>query len=317
MATLEASGRPWLELLLTHYSGQFRDKFDALIAFVHWVYVGEGFLCLGSPRPDMEMTPARAASLLRDSDGGSEMLPAGWNTSPDTWSLAYKLPTQSDCSCSSSSSSTTTTPTVILLKAVRIGDELTVNVIKPGSDNVSSLSLLPADQVEDDLAGSKPQRVFKSIPALTTTVMTGIVNPFLPPKNPSTSRTDSDRVYREDDPQGADGRNPASSLRDPRSNDDPLRDLGRADLDPFSGGRGGGMIFDPMRAGGRGGGNTPFGPDGRPLPQGAVPPGARFDPFAPPGVGGIPDRGRGRGRGRGFGPDPDHEPPPGWDDMFM
>ena len=49
---------------------------------------------------------------------------------------------------------------------------------------------------------------------------------------------------------------------------------------------------------------------------GAVPPGARFDPFTPFGQGGV-GPGRGRGRGRGFGPDPDHDPPPGWDDMFM
>lgn len=294
---------------MAQYSGQFRDKFDAVIAFVHWVYVGEGFVCVGSPRPDMEITPARAASLLRDSDGGSELLPTGWNSGSDTYSLAYKLPTQP------SSSSTSQTPTVILLKAVRVGDELTVNVIKPGSDDVSSFSVIPTDQVEDDLT-VKPQRVFKNVPALTTTIQTGIVDPFLPPKNPtaSTSRTDSDRVH--DDYYDPNNRNPqGSNLRDPRSND-PLRDLGRADLDPFSGGIGGGMIFDPLRAERRGRGGTPFGPDGRPLPHGSVPPGARFDPFAPPGAGGIPGRGRG-GRGRGFGPDPDHHAPPGWDDMFM
>ena len=28
----------------------------------------------------------------------------------------------------------------------------------------------------------------------------------------------------------------------------PLPVIGRADLDPFAGGRGGGMVFDPMRA---------------------------------------------------------------------
>jgi hypothetical protein len=61
---------------------------------------------------------------------------------------------------------------------------------------------------------------------------------------------------------------------------------------------------------------------GGPLPPG-VPPGARFDPFMPPGVmGGGAGRGRGGGRGgrggRGgggpapFGPNPDHMPPPGF-----
>jgi hypothetical protein len=80
--------------------------------------------------------------------------------------------------------------------------------------------------------------------------------------------------------------------------------------------------------GGNVGGGVPgvHGPGGfSPLPPG-VPPGARFDPFGPPGTGfGIPGRG-GRGGGRGgigrgggsgvpgFGPNPDHLPPPGNDE---
>ncbi|XP_067124532.1 proteasome inhibitor PI31 subunit-like isoform X2 [Centruroides vittatus] len=40
--------------------------------------------------------------------------------------------------------------------------------------------------------------------------------------------------------------------------------------------------------------------------QGAIPPGARFDPFGPGGF-----------HPRHFGPDPDHFPPPGSSDMFM
>ena len=65
------------------------------------------------------------------------------------------------------------------------------------------------------------------------------------------------------------------------------------------------------------GGTRPFGP---PLPAG-VPPGARFDPFGPPGVvprggfGGARGRGRGGGIGGGFGPNPTHlRPPPDFDD---
>jgi len=303
-----------LELLMAHYAGQLRDRFDALIAFIHWIYVGEGCVCVGSPPPDLEMTPTRVASLLRDAGGGSELLPSGWNSSAETWSLAYKLPVKPSSSCASSCASA---PTVILLKAVRIGNELTVNVIQPGSDDVSSVSLIPTAHVEENLT-LKPERVFKDIPALTKTIKTGIVDPFMPSVAASASGTRTrpeDRSQRED-PANTDPN--YSSLREPRSND-PLRDLGRSDLDPFSGGLGGGMVFDPMRADRRGGA-TPFGPDGRPLPHGAVPPGARFDPFMPPGAGGVPDRGRGRGgggRGRGFGPDPDHDPPPGWDDMFM
>lgn len=63
------------------------------------------------------------------------------------------------------------------------------------------------------------------------------------------------------------------------------------------------MLFDPFR-GGLARNRAPFQPH---LPPGAVPPGARFDPFGPPQAG-----------GRFARPDPDNEPPPpGADDMFM
>lgn len=63
--------------------------------------------------------------------------------------------------------------------------------------------------------------------------------------------------------------------------------LGRRDLDPFLGpGPGGGNIVDPLRdlRNPRFPGQPPLGPDGIPLPRGAVPPGARFDPFLPEGI---------------------------------
>lgn len=76
---------------------------------------------------------------------------------------------------------------------------------------------------------------------------------------------------------------------------DPLRDIGRGDLDPF--GQGGGMLFDPRRPGLM-----------NPHPRLGIPPGARFDPPNP-----FPGR---------MDPDNDHyrppgPPPDGYDDMFM
>ena len=92
---------------------------------------------------------------------------------------------------------------------------------------------------------------------------------------------------------------PTKSEESPRSfPNDPLRvgppqratqpyaspdNYGRSDLDPFGGfdplrsgpGGSGGIIFDPFR-----GSNRPRIPGN--LPPGAVPPGARFDPFGPP-----------------------------------
>lgn len=103
--------------------------------------------------------------------------------------------------------------------------------------------------------------------------------------------------------------------------------VGGADLDPL--GRGiGGNIMDPRDlfgrpgryGGGFGGGNMFPPPGGGRLPPGAVPPGARFDPFGPPlPHGPRPDRYRGPPPpGPGAGPNPDHmRPPDGYDDMFM
>ncbi|MBN3294762.1 PSMF1 inhibitor, partial [Polypterus senegalus] len=75
---------------------------------------------------------------------------------------------------------------------------------------------------------------------------------------------------------------------------------GGADLDPF-GGCEGGMIVDPLHSGFPKGGFDPAQGTQGGLPPGSVPPGARFDPFAP------------IGRNRP-GPDPDHLPPPGYED---
>jgi len=303
-----SAGGPWLELLVAHYADQFRDEFDVLVTFIHWCYVSRGFVGLGSPPSNFELNPARVASLLRDAGGGSELLPAGWNSSGDTWTLAYKIP---DPSASSAA-----TPSVIVLKAVRIGDELSVNVVRPTGEPLSE-SLTPSSMINGDDLRAKPKLLFKDATGLRVRVTELFVHPILPIAPTSVDEGTESRRRRDEDARSGSSEEylgPShSGSRDPRSVD-PLRDLGRSDLDPFSGGMGGGMVFDPLRAG-RGGGNTPFGPDGRPLPPGAVPPGARFDPYTPFGQGGVP--GRGRGRGRGFGPDPDHDPPPGWDDMFM
>jgi PI31 proteasome regulator len=116
--------------------------------------------------------------------------------------------------------------------------------------------------------------------------------------------------------------------------------IGRDDLMPsFGGAVPGGMFYGGGGGGfGGGGGGMLFGPDhpvfhggpgglggglGR-LPPPGVPPGARFDPFGPPGIGepGEPFRGGGGGTGRGGGsitglPGPDHlRPPPNEDGSY-
>lgn len=64
--------------------------------------------------------------------------------------------------------------------------------------------------------------------------------------------------------------------------------IGGADLDPLGRGVGGGMLFDPFSPANRiPPGNPLLDPMAKNLPPGAVPPGARFDPFGPPQPGNI------------------------------
>lgn len=104
--------------------------------------------------------------------------------------------------------------------------------------------------------------------------------------------------------------NPINPIRQP-----PLPSYGESDLNPLGGLNplrnppgvilpgGGGNLFSPPR---------PAFPGGNiGIPHGALPPGARFDPFRPPDVDRVPPR---RPLNR---PDNDEFPPPGYDDMFM
>ncbi|XP_017303072.2 proteasome inhibitor PI31 subunit-like [Diaphorina citri] len=100
---------------------------------------------------------------------------------------------------------------------------------------------------------------------------------------------------------------------------------GRSDLDPLSGmggSPGGGMLFDPFSQDRRSRIDPNAGLPGPGLPRGAIPPGARFDPFGPPdpesdfGLRGPDSRPRSGPRLPGTGSNPDMLPP-GYDDMFM
>lgn len=100
--------------------------------------------------------------------------------------------------------------------------------------------------------------------------------------------------------------------------------IGGTDVNPF-GGVGGGMIFDPRNPSHfpyrginpeLGGGFGP--PQIRGQGFGFVPPGARYDPFVPPGTEPEPRRSlRPRPHPGPGAPNPDHFPPPGFDDAFM
>ncbi|XP_063104649.1 proteasome inhibitor PI31 subunit isoform X2 [Cavia porcellus] len=148
---------------------------------------------------------------------------------------------------------------------------------------------------------------YKNSEELRSRIISGIITPIHEQWNKA-SESSPHREFppataREVDPLRIPPHHPHNSRQPPWS--DPLGPfaVGGEDLDPF-GFRRGGMIVDPLRSGFPRALIDPSSGLPNRLPPGAVPPGARFDPFGP--IGTSPS-----------GPNPDHLPPPGFDDMYL
>ncbi|KAF6089045.1 proteasome inhibitor subunit 1 [Phyllostomus discolor] len=162
--------------------------------------------------------------------------------------------------------------------------------------NTACRVVIPQQAVD---TSSTSCRTYKNSEELRSRIVSGIITPIherwnkasassphreLPPATPE--EVDPLRIYPQRPQHPQTSRQP--SWRDPLG---PFA-VGGEDLDPF-GYRRGGMIVDPLRSGFP---RVPIDPSsGLPnrLPPGAVPPGARFDPFGPIGTsppGPRPDR---------------------------
>ncbi|KAK3088484.1 hypothetical protein FSP39_019747 [Pinctada imbricata] len=272
---------PGLELLFHSVQNKLKSQQDALMTVFHWNLVSNGFKCLGTG----EEAPKNAT------EKPTEMLPNGWNSAADLYTLRYRR--------------SKNPPTTYIFKVICMDGDLLLHLMESGTEKVSSTSVRTSDYTNEDL--STFESAFKDIENLCKKFKKEIIDELVhePKAGSSQGQKTSPRQSRsrpdEDDPLRVPPRHsqrPPPEWTDP---DDPFA-IGRGDLDPFARGRGGGMLFDPMRSGPRRGPDPSAGLPRR-LPPGAVPPGARFDPFGPPGT--------------GAGPDSDHLPPPGYDDMFM
>ncbi|NXA34252.1 PSMF1 inhibitor, partial [Eudromia elegans] len=174
-----------------------------------------------------------------------------------------------------------------------------------GSRKVADLTLTVADYVNaehlDDF-----HKVYKNLEELRARMASGIIAPLESPteKAPKEPQPEKDPAFPRDyDPLRVPPRRPAGATEPPWPSPTGPFAVGGQDLDPL-GARGGGMIADPLRSGFPRPGLDPSSGLPSQLPPGAVPPGARFDPFGPLGA-------------NTAGPNPDHLPPPGYEDMFM
>ncbi|KAI4482573.1 hypothetical protein M0804_008426 [Polistes exclamans] len=272
------------ELLQKTVDNDIRKKEDAIILLVHWYLVKCGFKCLGYG----------ISRIFDPSERGSELLPEEWNKGPN-----YRLRYLKDGK-------------LFLLYGIQSDEDVVMNLLRTEDEKITNVEF-PLLQTVKELHG--PLEVM--IPSYPT-VLHKLYGELIGPLNSSnckdqstqTSTSSFEREPRE--PYVQPEFNPL--LRNPSRHwvpeADPRR-VGGADLDPFGrgrGGGGGGMLFEPFRWGMDPRGIGGLGVPGR-LPHGAVPPGARFDPFGPPDVNPMPRRIQ--------NPDNDEFPPPGYNDMFM
>ncbi|XP_059051240.1 proteasome inhibitor PI31 subunit [Achroia grisella] len=261
-----------------------RRKSDILVAFIHWNLIRRGFRSIG----------VGDERTLTGEEERSELLPTGWHDK-DTYIIRYLLEDK-----------------LYILHALNTDGNLIFNLMRSDDLAVSNIALNIEDTVTEmsgpidkmmpyhkDLIYNLKRDLIDTITSKPTTTT-----------ETQTSRSNTSRIPS-DDPLRVPPR-PRPSARpdipDPWDLPPAPLNIGRSDLDPFAPG-GGGMIFNPF-APGRNPDDPGLGIPGG-LPRGAVPPGARFDPFGPPAVGPRPGR-------RPGPPDADHFPPPGFNDhMFM
>lgn len=267
-----------LELIFNLEKNNFKSAADCAVAALHCLVINENLVCVGT------------GDEWPESDTGTttELLPKGWNDDQDVYSLRY---TSKD------------RKSHVLLKIAKADHMLLVNVVM-NEDSIATMSFPVANYVSDNY--DEYVTAYKDLESLIESFRKEIMEKLTPKlKNPSSGQAKKPPVVGNVTTPSPPIR-PSPDLRHERPQPRfSFPRIGGSDLDPFGGG-GGGMLMDPSSFGIPSRPTLPQfgvgGPGG--LPRGAVPPGARFDPFMPP----IrPNR---------FDPDPDHFRPPDFDDFI-
>eukprot|EP01117_Protostelium_nocturnum_P018228 TRINITY_DN758_c0_g2_i1.p1 TRINITY_DN758_c0_g2~~TRINITY_DN758_c0_g2_i1.p1 ORF type:complete len:341 (-),score=109.71 TRINITY_DN758_c0_g2_i1:51-1073(-) len=272
---------PHLRLVseMNEFKPPLRNKFDAISLLLHLAMKSFGFRCVGS------------SESSRDETNSGDFAPEGWNSSNDSYTFTYKHSKSS---------------MVFVVKALVMGDSLLVNGLALEDKKVHSMEVHTNDYVIRDAKMDEYSNLFKNLQELLNEFKAKVVDKLLPGLNkegyqaPSeSSNTTADQNQRRDPLREDPYRN--DPLRVPNSGgygrpygSGPAFGMGDRDLYPDVGG----FNIPSIPGMGPGGYGSHMGPDhpgfgsldpyrgeggglgrGNPRP----PPGARFDPFGPPG----------------------------------
>lgn len=265
------------DLLYKTIETKISKESDVLIALTHWFLVRNSLLCLG----------VGDDKTLGQNEEGTELLPDGWNDN-ETYTLRYVF-----------------NGNLYNLIGATTEGTLVINLLDIKTKNVSNIAFATKETVLSLCGGIR--MMVPQINEILDRFQRELIDPVFPGNRKAvTTQThclqtseNRQRIFPRNFSSDTTGINRTSGQP---SGFDPLRDVGRGDLNPLGRGSGGGMIFSPPSL-------NPFagnlGPNSFPDNRN-IPPGARFDPFTPP-----------DGTGR-INPNATHfRPPPDFDDMYM
>ena len=224
-----------VDLLFETQKGNIHSENDALIIVIHWVLCKNNFRSVGVGDNVRKLWNSLIKvhfnsfwvlqKIFSDEDRPTELLPQGWNQNQASYTLRYTL-----------------NKNIYILYGIVSDDTLIVNLLDAKTLKTVGL-VFKAKEVIKSLVGMTLDDYVHNSQTIINKMNDDIVKPILD-QNPERRTGSTSRAPRNDDPLLV--RPVVPPMYQDRRFDplrDPLRDIGRGDLDPF--GRGGGSIFQP------------------------------------------------------------------------
>lgn len=225
-----------IDLLFETQKGNIRSENDALIIVIHWVLCKNNFLSVGVGDNVSKIAKLfdlncifyqfwMLQKIFSDEDRPTELLPQGWNQNQTSYTLRYTL-----------------NKNIYILYGIVSDDTLMINLLDAKTLKTVGL-VFKAREVIKSRVGTTLNDYVNDSQTIINKMTEDIVKPILDQYKEKRTGSAS-KAPRNDDPLLI-RPVPPPMYQDRRIEPlrDPLRDIGRGDLDPF--GRGGGSIFQP------------------------------------------------------------------------